>query len=179
VIKPEFLVARDGQSVILYAGLLDLAHRQGLRALRTHLLQIPHEENARTAIVRAEVETERGTVSGLGDASPATVAAEFLPEIWQILGAEAGQAGQGGRDFCVVRDFVRSIVEDTVPPIDVYRALDFWPGSCSGTCCKGGGRLASSASSSRRLYALRKGPSARRSSSVSTIHYIVLNASAA
>jgi hypothetical protein len=51
--------------------------------------------------------------------------AEFLPEPWRSLGAEASRAGHGGGDFFVARDWVASIVDGTEPPIDVCRALDF------------------------------------------------------
>ena len=51
--------------------------------------------------------------------------AEFLPEPWRSLGEQAMPAGYGGGDYFVVRDFVWSILDDTTPPIDVYRALDF------------------------------------------------------
>jgi len=78
MLKSEFLIEREGKQFVLYAGLLDLAHSQGLRAIRTHLLQIPNEANGQTAIVSAEVETERGTFAGLGDASPANVAPHLL-----------------------------------------------------------------------------------------------------
>ena len=50
---------------------------------------------------------------------------EFLPEPWRSLGGIATQAGHGGGDFFVVRDFIQSILDDVAPPIDVYRALDF------------------------------------------------------
>ncbi len=72
-IRPEFLVERQGRQFVLYAGLLDLAHSQGLRAIRTTLLQVPSDDNGQTAIVRAEVETDRGTFSGIGDANPNNV----------------------------------------------------------------------------------------------------------
>ena len=49
---------------------------------------------------------------------------EFLPEPWRSLGEEARKAGHGGGDYFVARDFVRSILDDRDPPIDVYRALD-------------------------------------------------------
>jgi hypothetical protein len=78
MVKREFIVERQGKSFVLYAGLLDLAHSQGLRAIRTHLLQVPSEDNGQTAIVSAEVETDRGTYSGLGDASPSNVARAML-----------------------------------------------------------------------------------------------------
>jgi len=78
LLKSEFIIQRQGRSFVLYAGLLDLAHAQGLRAIRTRLLQIPADDNGQTAICSAEVETERGTFSGIGDASPANVARAML-----------------------------------------------------------------------------------------------------
>lgn len=51
--------------------------------------------------------------------------AEFLPEPWRTLGGAATQAGHGGGDYFVIREFVQSIMDDRTPPIDIYRALDF------------------------------------------------------
>lgn len=78
MVKREFIVERQGRSFVLYAGLLDLAHSQGLRAIRTRLVQVPSEDNGQTAVVHAEVDTDRGTFSGIGDASPANVARAML-----------------------------------------------------------------------------------------------------
>jgi len=50
---------------------------------------------------------------------------EFLPEPWRSLGKQASEAGHGGSDYFVVREFIRSILDGTAPQIDVYRALDF------------------------------------------------------
>lgn len=72
--KREFIVERQGRNFVLYAGLLDEAHTQGLKAVRTTLLQVPGEENGHVAIVHAAVDTEKGTFTGLGDASPLNVA---------------------------------------------------------------------------------------------------------
>ncbi len=78
MVKREFIVERQGRSFVLYAGLLDLAHSQGLRAIRTQVLQLPSEENGQTAVVHAEIETERGTFHGVGDANPSNVARAML-----------------------------------------------------------------------------------------------------
>ena len=76
--KKEFIVERQGKSFVLYAGLLDLAHTNGLRSIATELVQIPHEENNRVAIVLAtaifETEGVIRTFSGIGDAAPNNVA---------------------------------------------------------------------------------------------------------
>lgn len=71
--KREFIVEREGRSFVLYAGLLDEAHQQGLKAIQTTLLQVPNEDNGYTAICQAVVETDRGRFSGIGDASPDNV----------------------------------------------------------------------------------------------------------
>ena len=68
--KPEFQIMRQGKTYVLFAGLLDEAHRQGLKRITTTLVQIPGPDNGQVAIVAAEVETERGIFSGIGDASP-------------------------------------------------------------------------------------------------------------
>ncbi len=71
--KKEFIVNRQGKDFVLYAGLLDQAHREGLKRISTELLQAPSGDNGQMAICRAEVETEKGTFSGIGDASPDNV----------------------------------------------------------------------------------------------------------
>jgi hypothetical protein len=58
---------------VLYAGLFDLAHRSGLKSIRTQLVQASAEANAWTALVWAEVATEAGTYTGIGDANPENV----------------------------------------------------------------------------------------------------------
>lgn len=69
--KKEFLIERDGKQFATYKGLLDEAHSHGLKAVTTTLLQIPSDENKNLAICQAVIVTEKGTFSGLGDASPA------------------------------------------------------------------------------------------------------------
>jgi hypothetical protein len=72
-IDRQYIINRQGKDVVLYAGLLDLAHRSGLKSITTKLLAAPNEANAWTAIVWAEVVTEAGTFSGIGDANPVNV----------------------------------------------------------------------------------------------------------
>lgn len=76
--KNEFIVERQGKKFVLYAGLLDLAHQQGLKSVKTELIQVPHENNNRVAIVAATVTIEKDgvekTFTGIGDAAPNNVA---------------------------------------------------------------------------------------------------------
>lgn len=77
--KKEFIVNRQGKDFVLYAGLLDQAHREGLKRINTRLLQAPSTENGNLAICYAEVETEKGLFSGIGDASPENVGKMIAP----------------------------------------------------------------------------------------------------
>ena len=77
--KKEFVIERDGKSFVLYAGLLDAAHEQGLKSIYTVLVQIPSDLNGNVTICQATVETEKGTFTGIGDASPSNVTRMMAP----------------------------------------------------------------------------------------------------
>jgi len=80
--RKEFIVERQGKTFVLYAGLLDLAHQNGLKSIRTELVQVPSEANNRIAIVTATVVLEKEgverTFTGIGDAAPNNVAPMML-----------------------------------------------------------------------------------------------------
>jgi|DewCreStandDraft_1066081.scaffolds.fasta_scaffold01472_19 hypothetical protein len=87
--KKEFIITRGDSQFVLYAGLLDEAHRQGLKSITTYLLQIPNESNGMVAICRAVVETEKGTFSGIGDASPQNVNRQMVHHIIRMAETRA------------------------------------------------------------------------------------------
>lgn len=76
--KKEFIVERQGRAFVLYAGLLNMAHENGLKSIHTDLIQIPSEANKNVAICTAVVILEREGVerryTGIGDAAPNNVA---------------------------------------------------------------------------------------------------------
>lgn len=74
---------------ISYRGLLSLAHEDGLRFVRTRLLQFPSRENGSTAVAFAIVRTGRGTFTGIGDASPSNVNHEVIPHIVRVAETRA------------------------------------------------------------------------------------------
>ncbi len=61
------------KEVATYAGILALAHEEGLRSVRTKLVQAPTKDNGMVAIAEAVVRTNRGVFMGIGDASPENV----------------------------------------------------------------------------------------------------------
>ena len=80
-IDRRFIISRQGKDLVLYAGLLDLAHRSGLRRISTRMLQAPGEDNGQCCICSAEVETATGTFTGIGDATPANVGRAIVPHL--------------------------------------------------------------------------------------------------
>jgi hypothetical protein len=69
-LRPEWLLERDGTRYVRYAGLLALAHARGLKRITTALVQAPTAANGHVAIAAAEVETDQGVFTGLGEAAP-------------------------------------------------------------------------------------------------------------
>jgi hypothetical protein len=87
--KKEYIIERQGKQFVLYEGLLDEAHHQGLCRISTTLIQVPHPDNGNVAIVAAEVETSKGSFSGIGDASPGNVGRPIVPHIVRMAETRA------------------------------------------------------------------------------------------
>jgi hypothetical protein len=80
-IRDEHFIERQGKRMVLYSGLLELAHERGLKSIDTELIQVPNKENGEVAIARAIVELNEGKFSGIGDASPDNVSRNIKPHI--------------------------------------------------------------------------------------------------
>jgi len=94
--KKDYVINFQGTDFVRYEGLLDEAHQQGLCRINTTLIQVPNDDNGNVAIVAAEVETTKGTFSGIGDASPANVNRMIAPHI--IRQAETRAKARALRD---------------------------------------------------------------------------------
>lgn len=77
------------KEVVTYQGLLSKAHDEGLQKIATKLLQIPSDENARTAIAKAWVETKKGRFEGIGDATPENVNSFIVPHLIRMAETRA------------------------------------------------------------------------------------------
>src|SRR5579884_117982 len=87
--KKDYIITRQGKEFVLYEGLLDEAHQQGLKRITTTLIQIPHDDNGNVAVVAAEVETGKGSFSGIGDASPQNVNRMIVPHLIRMAETRA------------------------------------------------------------------------------------------
>jgi len=89
-VRDEFMITRQGKQYVLFQGLLDEAHSQGLRGIDTELLQVPDSENGNVAIVKAVCEMEDGRkFSGIGDASPDNVGRNIAPHVIRMAETRA------------------------------------------------------------------------------------------
>jgi hypothetical protein len=77
------------KEVVTYPGLLSMAHEEGLQRVATELVQAPSDENGRTAIAKAEIETTKGHFEALGDASPENVNSVIVPHLIRMAETRA------------------------------------------------------------------------------------------
>jgi hypothetical protein len=143
--KREFMVERQGKAFVLYAGLLDEAHGQGLKGIKTQLLQVPSPDNGNVAICYAEVTTDRGVFTGIGDASPDNVARIMTPHILRMAETRAKARA--------LRDAVNVGVAALEELSEIEEASD-----ASETASRGrepGPRIEETASAGRRLAPVR------------------------
>lgn len=71
----------ETKEVVTYAGLLNRAHQEGLKQIRTRLVQVPSGDNEMTAISMAEIVTDKGVFRDYGDANPGNVNSRIIPHI--------------------------------------------------------------------------------------------------
>lgn len=83
--ESRFISQLSGRDFVQYGGLLDTAHKKGLKSIRTTLIQMPEEANGHTAICYAEVVLLQDGVekvfTGIGDASPRNVSRNIAPHL--------------------------------------------------------------------------------------------------
>ncbi len=77
------------KEVASYRGLLNQVHKEGLREVRTTLVQAPSKENGETAIVHALVRTNKGAFTGIGDARPGNVNPKIVPHLIRMAETRA------------------------------------------------------------------------------------------
>lgn len=99
--RSEFMITRQGRQFVLYAGLLDMAHDNGLKSIHTELVQVPTPENGMVAICKATTyfdevddmsptQEKRGKMfQGIGDASPESVGKMIVPHIIRMAETRA------------------------------------------------------------------------------------------
>lgn len=79
----------QGKDFILYNGLLELARGRGLKLITTDVIQVPSKENGFYAAAKAEVQTDDGIFSGIGDASPDNVNITIRPHLLRMAETRA------------------------------------------------------------------------------------------
>lgn len=143
------VIQLQGREYVTYEGLLDEAHKRGLKAIRTSLVQMPGAANEQTAIVTAEVEfeTKEGTrvFTGIGDASPRNVSRGILPHLIRMAETRAkARAMRDGTNIGMTAfeelleaDLPRDVGDDgrapEAPPADVASLTSRAAAKASGT----------------------------------------------
>ena len=86
----RFISSIQGKDFVVYAGLLDLAHQNGLVKLEVKITQLPTKDNGFEVICHAIAETKFGEVfSDIGDANPKNVNSKIAVHIIRMASTRA------------------------------------------------------------------------------------------
>ncbi|MDI6708910.1 MAG: hypothetical protein QME47_07505 [Candidatus Thermoplasmatota archaeon] len=110
---------------VTYPGLLELAHKHGLKKIETEIVQAPTKGNNYYAVVRASVELENGIFTDVGDASPESVDSRLVPHILRMACTRALRNALGigtpavedletsgnGKDVSITQDQINYIMD--------------------------------------------------------------------
>ena len=86
----RFISSIQGKDFVIYSGLLDLAHQNGLVKLEVKTMQLPTKDNGNEAICHATAETKYGEVyADIGDANPKNVNSKIAVHIIRMASTRA------------------------------------------------------------------------------------------
>lgn len=93
-INDEHIITIDGKPYVKYGGLLETAHRSGLKDLQVKLIQSPSRENGCTAVCEAtaviKTRSREKVYVEIGDASPASIGdPKLVPHAIRIAATRA------------------------------------------------------------------------------------------
>ena len=90
VLDERFIITIKGREFVLYAGLLDLAHKKGLRGIHVEALQYPTKENGMEGICKAIMVSKDGDeYIEIGDANPKNVNAQIADHVLRMAATRA------------------------------------------------------------------------------------------
>lgn len=96
VIDKDHVINRQGKDFVLFAGLLNAAHKAGLISIHTNVVQLPSSLNGQCAVVHATVEFPWGSFTGIGDADTENTSRNIQPH--RIRMAETRAKARALRD---------------------------------------------------------------------------------
>lgn len=86
----KFMVKLKNKDYPLFAGVLDMAHKAGLKSLTTEVIQIPSPENGLMAVVKARAEFDDGRVfEDIGDCSPTSTTPQLASSSIRLASTRA------------------------------------------------------------------------------------------
>ena len=84
-LEERFIKLIKGKEFVLYPGVLDLGHQEGIKKLEVQAIQLPTKENGQNAICKVILETTDGKVyTDYGDANPVNVNKEVAGHILRV-----------------------------------------------------------------------------------------------
>jgi hypothetical protein len=88
--KEEFFIILNGKKFVTYRGLLDIAHRRGLKSIEVEIVQLPTKENNMNTICKATaINNVGGVFIDYGDACPTSVNPKLAPHIIRMASTRA------------------------------------------------------------------------------------------
>jgi hypothetical protein len=89
-ISKKNIITLQGKQFITHAGLLEIAHKEGLQGIETEILQFPTENTKNECIIKATVTMkDEKKFSGIGDANGTNVNRSIAPHLIRMAETRA------------------------------------------------------------------------------------------
>lgn len=101
MVNEKYIIKISGKEYVLFAGLLEEAHKKGLKSIDVQLIQIPDETNENTAICKSTITGSNGEIfSDIGDANLNNVSSKIAPHLIRMASTRA--TARCLRNYCCI-----------------------------------------------------------------------------